>query len=198
MENMMYQPAVERESVNGIQEVSLYTNAFSNRKMFLFGPIDEKTVYTFTAQMLYLMEDEQSPIDIYINSPGGEVNSGLAIYDLIQSCKAPINMYCIGMAASMGALIFAGGKKGHRFVLPHSKVMIHEPLIPNGVGGSASSIKSTADSILQTRELLNGILAKHTGKTLEEINKATDHDNFMTANEAIEFGLCDKVATRIA
>lgn len=198
MENMMYQPAVERESVNGIQEVSLYTNAFSNRKMFLFGPIDEKTVYTFTAQMLYLMEDEQSPIDIYINSPGGEVNSGLAIYDLIQSCKAPINMYCIGMAASMGALIFAGGKKGHRFMLPHSKVMIHEPLIPNGVGGSASSIKSTADSILQTRELLNGILAKHTGKILEEINKATDHDNFMTANEAIEFGLCDKVATRIA
>ena len=198
MENMMYQPAVERESVNGIQEVSLYTNAFSNRKMFLFGPIDEKTVYTFTAQMLYLMEDEQSPIDIYINSPGGEVNSGLAIYDLIQSCKAPINMYCIGMAASMGALIFAGGKKGHIFMLPHSKVMIHEPLIPNGVGGSASSIKSTADSILQTRELLNGILAKHTGKTLEEINKATDHDNFMTANEAIEFGLCDKVATRIA
>lgn len=198
MENMMYQPAVERESVNGIQEVSLYTNAFSNRKMFLFGPIDEKTVYSFTAQMLYLMEDEQSPIDIYINSPGGEVNSGLAIYDLIQSCKAPINMYCIGMAASMGALIFAGGKKGHRFMLPHSKVMIHEPLIPNGVGGSASSIKSTADSILQTRELLNGILAKHTGKTLEEINKATDHDNFMTANEAIEFGLCDKVATRMA
>lgn len=198
MENMMYQPAVERESVNGIQEVSLYTNAFSNRKLFLFGSIDEKTVYSFTAQMLYLMEDEQSPIDIYINSPGGEVNSGLAIYDLIQSCKAPINMYCIGMAASMGALIFAGGKKGHRFMLPHSKVMIHEPLIPNGVGGSASSIKSTADSILQTREILNGILAKHTGKTLEEINKATDHDNFMTANEAIEFGLCDKVATRIA
>lgn len=197
MENMMYQPAVERESVNGIQEISLYTNAFSNRKMFLFGLIDENTVYTFTAQMLYLMEDEQSPIDIYINSSGGEVNSGLAIYDLIQSSKAPINMYCIGMAASMGALIFAGGKKGHRFIFPHSKVMIHEPLIPNGVGGSASSIKSTADSILQTRELLNGILAKHTGKTLEEINKATDHDNFMTADEAIEFGLCDKVATRI-
>lgn len=198
MENMMYQPAIERESVNGIQEVSLYTNAFTNRKVFLFGPIDEKTVYTFTAQMLYLMEDEQSPIDIFINSPGGEVNSGLAIYDLIQSCKAPVNMYCIGMAASMGALIFAGGKKGHRFIMPHSQVMIHEPLIPNGVGGSASSIKSTADSILQTRELLNGILAKHTGRTIEEINKATDHDNFMTADEAIEFGLCDKVTSRIA
>lgn len=193
----MFQPAVERESVNGIQEVSLYTNAFSNRKIFLFGPIDEKTVYTFTAQMLYLMEDEQSEIDIYINSPGGEVNSGLAVYDLIQSCRAPINMYCIGMAASMGALIFAGGREGRRYILPHSKVMIHEPLIPNGVGGSASSIKSTADSILKTRELLNGILAKHSGKTLEEINKATDHDNFMTAEEAIEFGLCDKVVQKI-
>ena len=197
MESLMYQPAIEKESVNGIQEVSLSTNAFSNRKIFLFGPIDEKTVYMFTAQMLYLMEDEQSPIDIYINSPGGEVNSGLAIYDLIQACKAPINMYCIGMAASMGALIFAGGEKGNRFILPHSKVMIHEPLIPNGVGGSASSIKSTADSILKTRELLNGILAKHTGKSLEEINVATDHDNFMTAEEAIEFGLCDMVTDRI-
>lgn len=198
MENMMYQPAIERESVNGIKEVSLYTNAFTNRKVFLFGLIDEKTVHTFTAQMLYLMEDELSPIDIFINSPGGDVNSGLAIYDLIQLCKAPVNMYCMGMAASMGALILAGGKKGHRFIMPHSQVMIHEPLIPNGVGGSASSIKSTADSILQTRELLNGILAKHTGKTLEEINKATDHDNFMTADEAIEFGLCDKVTARIA
>lgn len=196
MENRMFKPAVERESVNGIQEISLYTNVFSNRKVFLFGPIDETTVYTFTAQMLYLM-DEQSPIDIYINSPGGEVNSGLAIYDLIQACKAPINMYCIGMAVSMGALIFAGGRKDHRYILPYSKVMIHEPLIPNGVGGSASSIKSMADSILQTRELLNGILAKHTRKSLEEINKATDHDNFMTAEEAIEFGLCDKVTNRI-
>lgn len=190
-------PALEKESSNGIQQVSLITDAFTNRRLFLFGEIDQNLVFSFTMQMLSLMEDEQSEINIYINSPGGEVNSGLAIYDLIQSCKAPINMYCIGMAASMGALIFAGGQKGRRFILPHSKVMIHEPLIPNGVGGSASSIKSTADSILQTRELLNGILAKHLGKTLEEINKATDHDNFMTAEEAIEFGLCDEVVTRI-
>lgn len=190
-------PALEKESANGIQQVSLITDAFTNRRLFLFGEIDQNLVFSFTMQMLSLMEDEQSEINIYINSPGGEVNSGLAIYDLIQSCKAPINMYCIGMAASMGALIFAGGQKGRRFILPHSKVMIHEPLIPNGVGGSASSIKSTADSILQTRELLNGILAEHSGKTLDEINKATDHDNFMTAEEAIEFGLCDEVVTRI-
>ena len=197
MENIMYQPNVERETVNGIGEISLVTNAFANRKIFLFGQINQKTLYLFTTQMLYLMEDEKSPIDIYINSPGGEVNSGLAIYDLIQACKAPINMYCIGMAASMAALIFAGGRVGHRFFLPHSKVMIHEPLIPNGVGGSASSIKSTADSILQTRELLNGIWAKHSGRSIEEINKATDHDNFMNAKEAIEFGLCDKIVKKI-
>lgn len=190
-------PALEKESSNGIQQVSLITDAFTNRRLFLFGEIDQNLVFSFTMQMLSLMEDEQSEINIYINSPGGEVNSGLAIYDLIQSCKTPINMYCIGMAESMGALIFAGGQKGRRFILPHSKVMIHEPLIPNGVGGSASSIKSTADSILQMRELLNGILAEHSGKTLDEINKATDHDNFMTAEEAIAFGLCDEVVARI-
>ena len=190
-------PSIERESVNGVQQISLITDLFTNRKILLFGEIDEVMVYSFTMQIMSLMEDENSKIDIFINSPGGEVNSGLAIYDLIQSCKAPINMYCIGMAASMGAVIFASGKKGHRFILPHSKVMIHEPLIPHGVGGSASSIKSTAESIMQTRELLNGILAKHSGKTIEEINKATDHDNFMTAEEAIAFGLCDKIVKDI-
>ncbi|SCY38670.1 ATP-dependent Clp protease, protease subunit [Lachnospiraceae bacterium XBB2008] len=197
MEKASYFPAIEKESVNGIQQISLVTDCFSNRKIFLFGRISEETVYAFTMQMMSLMEDEQSEINIYINSPGGEVNSGLAIYDLIQSCKAPINMYCIGMAASMAAVIFSGGKKGRRFILPHSQVMIHEPLIPNGVGGSATSIKSTAESILQTRDLLSGILAKHTGKTPEEINQATDHDNYMTAEEAIAFGLCDKIVKTI-
>ena len=191
-------PSIERESVNGIQQVSLLTDAFSNRRMFIFGTIDQELVLSFTLQMLNLLEDDTSDINIYINSPGGEVNAGLAIYDLIQSCRVPVNMYCIGMAASMGAVIFAGGQKGRRFILPHSKVMIHEPLIPGGVGGSASSIKSTADSILKTRELLNGILAKHTGRTIDEINIATDHDNFMTAAEAIEFGLCDSIVTEIA
>lgn len=190
-------PEIERESVSGVQQISLITDLFTNRKILLFGEIDEATVYAFTLQMMSLMEDEQSEIDIYVNSPGGEVNSGLAIYDLIQVCRAPINMYCIGMAASMGALIFSSGQKGRRYILPHSKVMIHEPLIPHGIGGSASSIKNTADSILQTRELLNGILAKNSGKTIEEINRATEHDNFMTAEEAIRFGLCDHIVNRI-
>ena len=190
-------PEIERESVNGVQQISLITGLFTNRKIFLFGEIDEATVYAFTMQMMSLMEDEQSEINIYVNSPGGEVNAGLAIYDLIRVCRAPINMYCIGMAASMGALIFSSGKKGRRYIFPHSKVMIHEPLIPHGIGGSASSIKNAADSILQTRELLNGILAKNSGKTIEEINKATDHDNFMTAEEAIKFGLCDHIVNKI-
>lgn len=198
MENNYSVPALEKESVNGIQQVSLITDAFTNRRLFLFGEIDDNLVFLFTMQMLSLMEDEQSEINIYINSPGGEVNAGLAIYDLIQSCKAPVNMYCIGKAASMGALIFAGGQKGRRFILPHSKVMIHEPLILNGVGGSASSIKTTAASILRTRELLNGILATHSGRTLKEINKATDHDNFMTAEQAVRFGLCDEIVDSIA
>ena len=190
-------PEIERESTNGIQQISLITDAFTNRRVFLFGEINEALVYSFTAQMLYLMEDEQSEINIYINTPGGEVNSGLAIYDLIKSCKAPINMYCIGMAASMGAIILSGGQKNRRFILPHSKVMIHEPLIPNGVGGSASSIKSTAESIMKTRELLNGLLAENTCKSVEEIDAATDHDNYLTADEAVKFGLCDAIVNKI-
>ncbi len=197
MANNYLIPQIERESAAGVQQVSLVTDAFSNRRLFLFGEINEALVYSFTMQMLYLMEDTQSEINIYIDSPGGEVNSGLAIYDLIQYCKAPINMYCVGLAASMGAIVFAGGQKGRRFMLPHSKVMIHEPMIAGGLEGSASTIRSTAMKILQMRQLLNSILAKHSGKTTQEIDRATEHDNFMSAEEAIAFGLCDAVADRI-
>ncbi|MBR1702009.1 MAG: ATP-dependent Clp protease proteolytic subunit [Lachnospiraceae bacterium] len=197
MSNNYLIPQIERESAAGVQQVSLVTDAFSNRRLFLFGEINEALVYSFTMQMLYLMEDTQSEINIYIDSPGGEVNSGLAIYDLIQYCKAPINMYCVGLAASMGAIVFAGGQKGRRFMLPHSKVMIHEPMIAGGLEGSASTIRSTAIKILQMRQLLNSILAKHSGKTTQEIDRATEHDNFMSAEEAIAFGLCDAVADRI-
>ena len=190
-------PQIERESAAGVQQVSLVTDAFSNRRLFLFGEINEALVYSFTMQMLYLMEDTQSEINIYIDSPGGEVNSGLAIYDLIQYCQAPVNIYCVGLAASMGALIFAGGQRGRRFMLPHSKVMIHEPMIAGGLEGSASTIRSTAMKILQMRQLLNSILVKHCEKTAQEIDRATEHDNFMSAEEAIAFGLCDAVADRI-
>ena len=152
----------------------------------------------FVSQMLYLVEKGE-PVEIYINSPGGSVNAGLVIYDMIQACaeKIDIDLYCVGLAASMGAVILAGGKKGHRFILPHSKVMIHEPLLAGGLGGSATSIKKTADSILETKAVTNGILAKHTGKTMEEIDEATSFDNFMNAGEAVKFGICDKIRNMI-
>lgn len=189
-----WSPAVEVESSNGIREVSLRTRHLTNRKMFLTGEVTDEMAINFASELLYLMEDG-GPVDIYINSPGGSVNAGLAIYDTIKSCegKLDINMYCIGMAASMAALILAGGQKGRRYILPHSKVMIHEPLLSGGAGGSATSIKKTADSILETKAILNGILAEHTGKTVEEIDEATSFDNFMNASEAIEFGLCDEI-----
>lgn len=187
-------PTIEEESYNGKQTINLQTRHFSGRKLFINGSVTDEMANNFVSTMMYLAQTNE-PIDIYLNSPGGSVNAGLVIYDLIQECegKIPVNIYCTGMAASMGAVILAAGQKGRRFILPHSKVMIHEPLIAGGVGGSASSIKKTADSILDTRELINEILVRHTGKSKEEIEEATSFDNFMNAREAIEFGLCDEI-----
>ena len=189
-----WSPSVEVESCNGVREMSLRTKHFTDGKLFLTGEVTEDMANDYVSELLYLVERGE-PVDIYINSPGGSVNAGLVIYDLLQACseKLEINMYCTGMAASMGAVILAGGQKGRRFILPHSKVMIHEPLISGGMGGSATSIKKTADSILETKAITNGILAKHTGKTIEEIDEATSFDNFMNAQEAVEFGLCDEI-----
>lgn len=187
-------PTVLQESCNGISTINLQTKHFSDRKLFLTGEINEQSAIDFVSAFSYLAQSDE-PVDIYINTPGGNVNAGLVIYDLVQDAPFPINMYCIGSACSMGAIILAGGQPGRRFMLPHSKVMIHEPLIAGGMGGSASSIKKTADSILETKSILNEILLKHCGgkKTLEEINEATSFDNFMTAEEAIAFGLVDAV-----
>lgn len=190
-------PTIEVESAHGVREVSLDTRHLMNRRIFIHGEINEESANDFLSQMLYLEEESSEPINIYINSPGGSVNAGLVIYDCIQASNLEINVICAGMAASMAAIILAGGKKGHRYILPHSKVMIHEPLLSHGVGGSATSIKNISDSIIETRELVNKMLAKHTGKTLKEINKATSFDNYMNAEEAIEFGLCDEIAARV-
>lgn len=189
-----WSPTVQEESCNGTREVNLQTKHFTSRKIFLTGEVNEHMANDFVSELLYLAKTEE-PIDIYINSPGGSVNAGLVIYDIIQACenKVPINMYCIGMAASMAAVILAGGQKGRRYILPHSKIMIHEPLIRSGIGGSATSIQKTAESIMETKAITNGILAKHTGKTLEEIDDATAFDNFFNAEQAIEFGLCDEI-----
>ena len=194
---MAWNPSIEVETAKGIREVSLNTNHLMNRKIFLNGEINSELADSFLSQLLYLEENGSGPVTIYINSPGGEVNSGLLIYDAIQASSLDIRMVCVGKAFSMAAVIFAGGKKGKRFILEHSEVMIHEPLISRGLGGSATSIKNISDSILSTKETLNGLLAKHTGKTPEEIDEATGYDNIMDAEEAISFGICDKITRKI-
>ncbi|MCR5099305.1 MAG: ATP-dependent Clp protease proteolytic subunit [Lachnospiraceae bacterium] len=193
----IWTPSIEVESAHGTREVSLSTRHLMNRRMFLTGEINADMANAFLSQLLYLEQEPEDPVTIYINSPGGEVTSGLMIYDAIQGSGLTINMLCAGTAASMAAVLLAGGQKGRRFILPHSKVMIHEPLISHGVGGSASSIKNISDSILETRSIVNGILAEHTGKKIDEIDKATDHDNYMNSAEAVDFGICDRVIDHI-
>ncbi len=187
-------PYILEETNSGYMSISLDARHRTDRKIFLNGEVCNGMADNFLSEMLYLSGSNE-PIDIYINSPGGSVDAGLMIYDVIRGCegKIPINMYCTGMAASMAAVILAGGQKGRRFILPNSRCMIHEPLINGGVGGSATSIKKTADSILETKAKLAKILSKHTGKSVAEINKATSFDNFMSAEEAVKFGICDEV-----
>ncbi len=183
---------IEVESAGGTREVAIAARLLMKRIIFLNDNIDSEMANDFIMKLLYL-EASDEPVTIYLNSPGGEVTSGLMIYDAIQGSKLRINIICTGMAASMAAIILAGGQKGRRFILPHSKVMIHEPLIANGIGGSATSVKNISDSILETKSVLNKILSKHTGKTVEEINHATSYDNLMSATEAIKFGICDSI-----
>ncbi len=184
------------ETAKGMQVIPLESTLLSDRILFLDEPITARTAMGFTQAMLFLMRSPD-PITICISCTGGEVNAGLAIYDLLQSCPNEITMYCIGQACSMAAILLAAGQKGRRFIFPHSRVMIHEVLLNGGVSGTATSISRISDSILETRELLNNILAKHTGKTIEEIERATAFDNFMNAQEAVQFGICDAIVTSV-
>lgn len=193
MSKISWTPCVEVESASGTREVSLYTRQLMNRNIFIQGDINAELANDVLNQIMFLIKESDDEINIFINSAGGEVNSGLLIYDLLQEIKTPVNMYCTGLAASMAAILLAGGQKGRRFILPHSKTMIHEPLISGGVGGSATSIRTISNSILETKDIVNGILAKHTGKTIKEIDNATSFDNFMNASESVKFGLCDEI-----
>ena len=193
---MKERTSIEVENASGIREVSLTTRHLMNRIIFVSGDIDAEMANNFLSELLFL-EECRKPVTIYINSRGGEVNAGLMIYDIIQGSGLEINMVCTGMAASTAALIFAGGQKGIRFILPNSKVMIHEPLISSGVGGSATSIKNISDSIIEEKYRLSRILAKHVGRTVEEIDKATSFDNVMNAEEAVKFGICDRITDQI-
>ncbi|HKM22144.1 MAG TPA: ATP-dependent Clp protease proteolytic subunit [Lachnospiraceae bacterium] len=188
-----WKPCVEVESSYGTREVSLYTRQLMNRNIFIQGEINADIANDVLNQIMFLTKESDAEINLFINSGGGEVASGLVIYDLLQEIKIPINIYCTGMAASMAAVLLAAGQKGRRYILPHSKTMIHEPLIAGGVGGSATSIKTISNSILETKDIVNTILAKHTGKSVDEINEATAFDNYMNAEESVAFGLCDAI-----
>lgn len=189
-------PSYIEETNSGTKEIDLRTRHFSDRRLFLTGEVDDRMANDFVSQILFLSR-EKKPVDIYLSSPGGSVSAGLVIYDMIQSCKFPVNIYCTGMAYSMGAVLLAGGQKGRRYILPHSKVMIHEPLIAGGMGGSATSVKKTAEDILAVKALINELLSRHTGKSIEEIDGATAFDNYMDAEEAIAFGIADEIKALI-
>jgi len=185
-------PTVIEKTTMGERAYDIYSRLLKERIIFLGSGIDDTVANTIIAQLLFL-ENESATKDItlYIHSPGGHVTAGLAIYDTMQYIKPDVSTVCLGMAASMGALLLAGGAKGKRFVLPNAEVMIHQPL--GGTEGQASDIRIHADHIIKTKDRLNDILAKHTGQKLEKIEKDTDRDNFLSAEEAVKYGLVDKI-----
>jgi ATP-dependent Clp protease protease subunit len=187
-------PIVVEQTPRGERAFDIYSRLLKERVIFLVGPVEDHMANLIVAQLLFLeSENPDKDIHLYINSPGGVVTAGLAIYDTMQFIKPDVSTMCIGQAASMGALILAGGAPGKRYSLPHSRVMIHQPL--GGFQGQASDIDIHAREILQTRDRLNQILAKHTGQPLEKIQQDTDRDFFMSSTEALEYGLIDKVLT---
>ena len=191
----MYVPIVVEQSERGERSYDIYSRLLKDRIIFLGGPIDDNVANAVIAQMLFLeAEDPDKDIHLYINSPGGVVTAGMAIYDTMQYIKPDVSTICVGSAASMGAVLLTAGAKGKRYVLPHARVMIHQPL--GGVQGQASEIEIHAREILRMREELNGILASRSGQDIEVVARDTDRDNFMSAQDAVEYGLIDEVLTR--
>ncbi|MFY9316623.1 MAG: ATP-dependent Clp endopeptidase proteolytic subunit ClpP [Burkholderiales bacterium] len=187
-------PMVIEQSGRGERAYDIYSRLLKERVVFLVGPVTEITANLIVAQLLFLeSENPDKDIFFYINSPGGSVSAGLAIYDTMQFIKPDVSTLCIGQAASMGALLLAAGDATKRFVLPNSRVMIHQPM--GGFSGQASDVEIHAREILFLRQRLNEILAKHTGQTVETIAKDTDRDNFLSAEDAVKYGLVDKVLT---
>ena len=185
-------PMVVEQSSRGERAYDIYSRLLKERVVFLVGPVDDPVANVVVAQLLFLeSENPDKDINLYINSPGGNVSSGLAIYDTVQFIKPDVSTICVGLAASMGALLLAGGAKGKRYCLPHSRLMIHQP--SGGAYGQATDIDIHAREILRLRERLNEVLAAHTGQPLEKIAIDTERDNFMGAEEAVEYGLVDKV-----
>ncbi|MBS6215485.1 MAG: ATP-dependent Clp endopeptidase proteolytic subunit ClpP [Clostridiales bacterium] len=187
-------PYVVEQTNRGERSYDIFSRLLNDRIIFLGEEVNATTASLIVAQMLYLeAQDPDKDIQFYINSPGGSVTDGMAIYDTMQYVKCDVSTICIGMAASMGAFLLSSGAKGKRFALPNAEIMIHQPL--GGAKGQASDIKIHADWILKTRDKLNQILALNTGKRVEEIARDTERDNFMSAGEALNYGLVDKVIT---
>lgn len=185
-------PMVVEQSGVGERSYDIYSRLLEDRIIFITGEINDATADIVVAQLIYLEgKDSNKDINIYINSPGGSVTAGMAIYDTMNYIKCDISTICIGLAASMGAFLLSSGTKGKRYSLPNSEIMIHQPL--GGAQGQASDIAIHAEQILKTKDKLNKILAKNTGKSLDEITKDTDRDNFMSAEQALEYGIIDKI-----
>lgn len=192
---------VIKKSSGGIQSLPLDAMLLSKRMVFLSGIITSDSADAILRQMVYLTEEDPSaPVKLIINSPGGSVSAGLAIYDQIKGSPVPVEVYCTELAASMAAHLLAAGAPGKRFILRHSRVIIHEPLISSesgGISGSATDIQKTAESIMKTKRQLVELLAQDTGHTIEEIEAATSFDNIMDAEQAVAFGLCDRIVDHI-
>ena len=185
-------PMVVEQSGRGERAYDIYSRLLKERVVFLVGPVEEMSANVIVAQLLFLeAENPEKDISLYINSPGGIVSAGLAIYDTMQFIKPDVSTLCIGQAASMGALLLCAGAKGKRFCLPNSRVLIHQPM--GGFEGQASDVEIHAREILYLRERLNQIMAKHTGQDIKTIQRDTDRDNFLGADEAVKYGLVDKV-----
>ena len=190
--NSYYVPVVIEQDGRGERSFDIYSRLLKDRIVFIGTPIDDFVANSVIAQLLFLqMQDPKKDIHIYINSPGGSVTAGLAMYDTMQFLTCDVNTYCIGIAASMGSVLLTAGTKGKRYCLPNSHVMIHQ--VSGGAHGTASDVERTIGFMFNLKKRLNGILAKHTGKTVEEVDHDADRDNYMTAEEAVAYGLVDKV-----
>ncbi len=187
-------PMVVEQTGRGERSYDIYSRLLKERVVFLVGPVTDETANLVVAQLLFLeAENPEQDIYFYINSPGGSVTAGLSIYDTMNFINPDVSTLCLGQAASMGAFLLSSGQKGKRLILPNSRVMIHQPLISGGLGGQASDIEIHARELLKLKAKLNEILAKNSGKSLKEIEQDTDRDNFMSAEEAVNYGLVDRV-----
>ena len=196
IQNNLLIPMVVEQTGRGERSYDIYSRLLKERVIFLVGPVNDASANLAVAQMLFLeAENPDQNIHLYINSPGGSVTAGMSIYDTMNFIKPDVSTLCLGQAASMGAMLLTAGAHGKRFALPHSRVMIHQPLISGGLGGQASDIEIHARELLKMKATLNELLAKHSGQPLEKIERDTDRDNFMSAEEAAAYGLIDHVTT---